>query len=397
MLVPVLGAALAICLTIYLGNYLSNDTPTNYLQVWSGTAPHLESVYWIKHGFFLMQIFIWNALLGAPHFPASRITAVFSISLLIAGIILFIYGLRRLEERDKNENKILFLIYSFCSLYFLVHAAWPLADPRFFLVLLPFALLAIVAGAWDTGGFSLRRPWIFAALGLWLLSYGHGNARMFLEPPRTSAARQAPMSTFSWIETNTPPSARFWGFYDSPMIELYTGRAGVSLPVPPDDEAFLYQLLDKRVDYLYYAPMRLAFAPVRGIERVRSDWNESRRWAASWDSAFKPVYANREESTAIYQVLRSDSFQKAYSLYLAALDDFKQARWAEGLARLEEALRWEPRLVSALNAYGATCLITGRNLGVAQRRLEEALRLRPDHVLARLNLLRVRRKMGRAG
>jgi hypothetical protein len=41
----------------------------------------------------------------------------------------------------------------------------------------------------------------------------------------------------------------------------------------PAENPLSYQLMDKRIDYLYYAPMRLAF---------------------------EPVYANLEESTAIY-------------------------------------------------------------------------------------------------
>jgi len=374
-LAQAVGLAGIISLSAYLGQ-------AGYLRIWSSSAPSLRPDYWIGHGLFLLRIFTWNTLMGASRFPTSAMTTVFATLLLLSAAWLFIRGLRRLEKQDRSERLLLLCAYCFFFLYSLLHLLWPVSDPRFFLVLLPFALLAIVEGARDAGS-----PLVLAGLGLWLFSYANGNVQSFRE---TDAA---PKATFSWIRANTLSSARFWS-YDSALIELYTNRRAVRLTVPADEEAFRDRLLSERIDFLYYAPMRIAFEAIPGIERLALNWSRSRQWVAS-SAAYRPVYASPEESTLVYRVVPSESFQRAYALYRSALEEFSRAEWEQGLPLIEEALRLEPRFASALNAYGATCLITGRDLALAEKRLLEAVRLRPDYAVAQENLLRVRERLGR--
>lgn len=372
-----------IVAAVSIGNYLTHRTPTHYLQIWSSALPFAGPGYWLSHAATLLRLFVWITLFGGEHFPATSFAIYAATALGLLWLALFARGLRQLE-RETAERGVLIAIYGFVALYVLIHVLWPVADPRFFIPILPMALVATIAGIPATG--RLRQPIIVLGLAGWLIAYGKNHDDALADAWRSP--EQVPSATFAWIDHNTPPDARFWGFYDSSLIQLYTNRPAEFMPVAGDEEGFRYELLNARVNYIFYAPLRAGFEPVAGIGTIAARWQASQSWAAS-SPAFNLVYANAGESTRVYEVLPSDSFERAYGLYSEAMNDFRQSLLDDGLHRLDEALKADPNLVSALNAYGATCLLTGRHLDLAERRLREAVRLRPDYQLAKDNLARL--------
>lgn len=367
-----LGLAAALAGPVLLGNYFSSHS-----KLWLGLIGRLGPWYGLAHGLSMLQILAWVTLRGAPRFPAGALESAGAWALALLFGFLFVRGLSRLERRDGDDGPALRALSAFVLLYFLLHALWPVSDPRFFIVLVPLALPAIAAGA------PARRPIVAGGLALWLASYAAANARAL------SDDEAAPAQTLAWIGRGTPASARVWGFYDSSMVELYTGRAGVSLTVPDDADAFLHALHESAVDYVFYGPERSVVEPGLGLEGAESAWRASRDWAAASPRAFQRVYANPGESTVVYRLLPDASFEKGYALYLSARREFEAGRWESGLRLLDQALAADPRLVCALNAYGATAVITGSHVPLGLRRLREALRLRPDDELARANLARL--------
>jgi tetratricopeptide (TPR) repeat protein len=207
--------------------------------------------------------------------------------------------------------------------------------------------------------------------GLLLLgSYGVQDALAVREALLPTMDDGLHSETLDWIRQATPGEARFAAFYEGPFISLYTG---------------------------IWEPPRFEFEPIAQTQSMATAWDRFAAVTRIWPKSFVRVYENRREKTAIFHFVPDPRFAQAYELYSAALEDFGQSSWEAGFRKIEESLRLEPVFPSALNAYGASCLITGRNLRVAEQRLREALRIRPDYIVAQRNLKRLMEQRGLTG
>ncbi|MCX5788167.1 MAG: hypothetical protein NTX64_06630 [Elusimicrobia bacterium] len=304
-LAAAMAPALAAAAAFYGGNLWAHRRfPTRYLQVWAASVPHSSP---LRNAAAFVTRSVWVAVLGARHFPESLAACAAAALSAVVLAVLFVRGLRRLEEERPGERSTLRAVFTFFFLYLLTHALWPVADPRFFLALLPFALAAMAKGLCGAPSGAARpgagRRWVWAGLGVWLLSYGTNHAQALLETARRPRENRAPAATLSWLRANSAPSAKVWSFADAAIIELYTARPAVSFPPPPDKRAFQARLLGDGVGYVYYAPLRVVFEPLPVLREWVRRWEQSRSWASSSPDAFKLLYADAEEGTFVYEVL----------------------------------------------------------------------------------------------
>jgi len=109
----------------------------------------------------------------------------------------------------------------------------------------------------------------------------------------------------------------------------------------------------------------------------------------SMPEAFRRDYTNSEEGTAVFYVLPDTRYLEAYKLYLSAIDDCAKGLYPVGFSKLTQALAYDPSLVSALNAYGAACLLSNTHLSQGAEKLRQALRIQPHFRLALINLARI--------
>jgi hypothetical protein len=300
-----------------------------------------------------------------------------------------LYGMSRLSRWRGAAGAVATAMVSFFGLYFAMHAMTAFEDSRYFVILIPLALLFLFEGGRPV--FSTRTGRIGGALagGLVILAYGVQNVLGFREIREKQPANRLPETTFEWINRHAPTEARFCTLLTAPMLTLYTHRPAVFAKGVADPDRFYLQLLADRVDYVYFEPMRVSLEPFGYLKAVERSWTHFPEAADRLPRRFERVYSHVGEGTVLYKVRRQVSYERAYALYFSARQDFLQASWKSGMNKLERALRLDPEMTSALNAYGATCLLTHEKLDRGKAALEKALRLRPDFALARINLDRL--------
>lgn len=337
------------------------------------------------------NLFFVSAPLGLvlPH-SAAGIAA--SAALAAGMLFLCVRGIMSCAQgKDKS---LAWAMAVFVAGYCAVHAAWAAIDSRYPLPVLPFLLAFALAGA---AGFLRTRPAkAFAAIAL-LAALAAGHARIL---PKLAARSQEgafrfPAKTLEWLRANTPSGAVLLT-PRAAMMWLYTGRRAVPGPAAPvvDREELRHQLLAEGVSHIIVQPMVALYRPRRGAHP--SDWRrELEGWVESWPEAFPLAFESAEEGSRVYNVRASPRFMKAFLAYVRARAALEAGRYEEGWKGLDAALAAEPRLVKALNAYGAACALSGRRLAAGEERLGRALAVEPRNFWAWLNLARVRRLAGR--
>jgi tetratricopeptide (TPR) repeat protein len=224
-----------------------------------------------------------------------------------------------------------------------------------------------------------------------------GNARLALSESDRMSRRDElfPEATLQWIRLHTPPEAALLSGR-APAVSLYTGRRCVFSPQRPvyDREELRYQLLREAIRYVLDQPVFLKHLPGDPVNMGGSirRWLS---WAASWPEAFRPVYRNAAEGTTLYELTEDGAFLKGFELCSAARRQLEQSRFDAGFRELDLALAVQPRLVKALDAYGAASVLSGCHLAAGEAKLRQALRIEPDDFWAWLNLARLYRKTGR--
>ncbi|MDE2291338.1 MAG: hypothetical protein KGL53_04585, partial [Elusimicrobia bacterium] len=203
-----------------------------------------------------------------------------------------------------------------------------------------------------------------------------------------TAERALPARTLAWVRDHAPADALFLTNKNK-LLYLYTDRRAVTYAVPPDPETLRSWLLSDGIGYVLFIPEEL-FHP-----RDQLAWERLQGWVSAAPGWYAPSFADGEEGSSIYRVEPDPRFLEAFRRYQEALRALAAGKAARGLAGLEAALRLEPSLADALNAYGAACLLSGKDLEKARTRLVRATKTRPGFVLAYLNLVRVDRLLGR--
>jgi hypothetical protein len=331
------------------------------------TRPLLLRQAWALTDTFLVQ--------GAGGFVYGARGAV-GIALVGALVACAFAGLLRL--RSEGLRLHLKVLLGFGLGYLLIHAVW-LVDIRYCLPFFPVIFLLVVKGAlsprWRGWGMSLCG--VLACSALWQ------DAAMVrgLFAHTLPAWSYRPQETLAWAASALPRSARTMSDKEA-TVYLYTGHYCHPLPIVESREELRYSLLSRGIGYV------LVF-PNPSNDRADLRWGQAAAWMSGWPQGFRLVYSNPREMTAVFQVMASGDFQRAFELYLSSHGDLLSGRWQQGFAKLDAALKLYPDLPGALNDYGASLLDSGGDVRRARAMLLEALRLRPGFPPALANLERL--------
>jgi 4-amino-4-deoxy-L-arabinose transferase-like glycosyltransferase len=388
------GTAVVIGGCFFLRNYLLTHKLSEYAAAIHGS---LSDVSLFSQLFDNVQrvtyyLFLQSPLgVALPHTPLG-----ISISFLLTAVLL--YGIGRAWTTWKTGPMPARALCICGSVYVLltygVLSLWTAISSRYTFPALPFLLAFYTLGfAWyyERATPMTRRVGVIVGC-LFLLLYARADAMAYktgLEKSRVPDGR-CPMETWSWINRYVPARASFVN-PKAAEVYLYTQRTAVGLLHADSSEEFRYAALKMGATHLLARPFA---AQTSGRDEYRA-WLLNQYWAASWPQAFKPVYSNASEGTTIYEVLPDPDYVKAYELYESAREDLNRSSIESGLHKLDQALALDPTLTSALNAYGAAYLLSGKNLHHAESKLKKAVDLRPNNALALLNLARVYRQLGR--
>ena len=133
-------------------------------------------------------------------------------------------------------------------------------------------------------------------------------------------------------------------------------------------------------------PTGFLFFQSRRGDDPEIQWSKIAAWVQETPNEFPRLYTDPQNAMTLHDVRVPSSFVAAYEKYLKALE---QPRLEDVLVDLDTALQINDSFPTALNAYGATCYLLNRNAVQAEKRLRQAVQLRPKYRLAWVNLARV--------
>jgi tetratricopeptide (TPR) repeat protein len=378
------------CLALALFALLKDRSPTDYLTyLLQGLAalagqPPLERVYGLLHYFVLVCGLGWFGPLWDPAGAA-----------LIAGALyLCARGLAALLARPAPGRFLALAAAALLLGQFLVLSLWTVYSERYALPMLAPGLLLVVAGI---GAVLKTRPRAGRAL-LAALAAGFAvhSARLAAEtrsaaaPPETRLCAQ----TLEWIRRETPESSRFTG--NTPLIRLYTGRAGAGLFAAHDLDQFLLELSRAGITHALVTgqPVLSARGSYRNDHALQK--RLERGWLEGRPRYFKRVYANPDEVAAIYSVTVPPAREAAAQAYAPAVADLRAGNLPAAEKKLRQSLAADPEFPSALLALALVRLVSCREAAEGERLLRRALALEPNFPRASGALAQLLEKQGRS-
>ena len=300
--------ALAIWGAVLARNYLVAHTLTGYVENWANVFRHLPEG---TSALSALGLQAWHAMrtlfaatvLPAPYLAPFKLIRPAYGAVVVAIAVIAIYGARRFM-REESQRPLRVALVTFCVLYSVVQAAWPVLLPRYFLAILPFVL-----GFFVVGLFALplsprvrhARPVILAFLlvaevGQTMYAHHYMNTH-----PKASAA--LPHAAFEWVRRSTPRDAVLLT-PEGPVVYLYTQRHCVYGYGPRNAEEWHAQLAAIGVRYVFYKAnailsMRMETGNPSDAESV---WERAHAWMASRPDLFPVMYENAAESATVYGV-----------------------------------------------------------------------------------------------
>ena len=275
----------------------------------------------------------------------------------------------------------------------LVMALWTVYSERYALPMLAPLLLLLAAGlrAALPASPAVRRA-LLAALAS---SFAWRSARLAAElrapaaPPETRLCS----ATLDWIRRETPPGSRFTG--DTPLVYLYTGRAGEGLFAARDLDEYLLELQRNGITHVLVTarPVLSAKGSFSNDHALQKKLETA--WVASHPRYFTKLFAEPLERTAVYAVKVPASRPEAARLYALALAGIRSGDLPAAEAELRRALAAEPDFPSALAALALVRLVAGREAAEPERLLRRALALEPNFPRASGALASLLEKEGR--
>lgn len=302
------GMALVIWGTVLARNYLVAHTLTGYVENWANVFRHLPEG---TSALSVLGLQAWGAartlfagtVLPAPYVASLKHLVPVYGAFVIAMAVLTIYGARRFMKEEAHRSPRVALV-TFCVLYSVVQAAWPVLLPRYFLAILPFVLGFFIAGLFAlplSPGVRRVRPVILAfffvaEVGQTLYAHHYMNTH-----PEASAA--LPHATFEWVRRSTPRNAVLLT-PEGPLVYLYTQRHCVYGYGPRNAEEWHTQLASMGVRYVFYkADAILSMRMETGHPSdARAVWDQAHAWMASRPDLFPVMYENAAESATVYGV-----------------------------------------------------------------------------------------------
>ncbi len=362
---------------------------SGYGTLWQMSLESLSrTTLLVHHWSRVANVWFWEMLLGISFGETSR----WWLSLTSwAGGVFAIWGFFTWLRESNASHALALAMGLFAGSFMGLHGVWLAVHPHYFFPMLPFSLL-FLAKALNEG----ERRWSvmakIGALGLALAgaTYAVQDYYQAFSSHGITTENRLPAATLAWIKTQVPldPNHKILAVR-APTITLYTDRYSLAYVPARDAEQFRFQLLTKGISHVLIERVPILFVNVQGTLDPVGYWNQTTDWMANWPAAFRPVFSDEEEGTAIYEVKFSTPYVTAYQRFLDASRLFATGRVKEGMRGIELALQSDPELTSALNGYAAIVLEFGGPLDLAEARLREAIRLRPDFALARLNLARI--------
>jgi len=390
--IPLAGPALFFWIALLARNYILTHTLNAYLSRWLMRVPLQSPAVVLSNLGQWFQSLCIKAFFGFFSLSSgvqSRIVQGFGILVLLGLMITGFIGL----SREKNlPHGYLLAFGGFLMAYFLGHVLWVAIDPHYLLPLMPFIFALTFKGLHDIFPKGHRHCAILAAY-LMMLSLFLIEDKVIVSgivSPPYNRRTQLPDETLRWIKEKLPENQPL--FSNKPkMVYLYTGHQAMGPAHFHDQEEFRYWLLKSDVHFLALFPQ------IYLSEEWTAWWERFHLWVLSSPDAYPPIYGNATEQTNIFAVQRDDRFMKAWELYVVGRTQIESGSSDRALNTLNEAIKYDPNLVQALNAYGATCLLLNRNLKQGERCVREALRIQPCFPLATRNLERyqVLKKSGR--
>lgn len=306
---------LAVCLAIpalvlalyHAGDALLRRAPGFYADFWMKTWPALAATsgFGLRHLARMVRMLVLDCALACPA------EGLIGDLLVLSGIILLGRGLLSLGRPPRRPaGRDVGLAAFFCA-YGALHAIWPVADPRFFLVLLPWVLVLAWEGLRDALAAPWRRGVALAACGLVLCGYARHDAFALRQARQPPLANRLPALSLEWVRRSAPADARFWTILASPMITLHTGRPAVRFVPPADVEVLIGKLRRMKVDFVFHEPLRAAFDPLAAAAGPAAAWAAFPDAARRHPGAFRLIYSEPREAVLIFQVLPDSSGEAA--------------------------------------------------------------------------------------
>ncbi|MDA8132373.1 MAG: hypothetical protein M0011_12800 [Elusimicrobia bacterium] len=370
----------------------SRHNPTDYITymlqglAWLSGQPPLQRLYTLLHSFVLVCGLGW-------FWPRGGMWDL-SGSLLIAGVLYLCA--RGAAALLSGADRSRYAAAAACGLLLgqgIVMSLWTVYSERYALPMLPLALLFFSAGA--TAAWR-GRPWAARAL---LGALAAGFMLHTVQLALVTNSERAPMDgrlcarTLEWIRRETPPESRFVG--SSPLVALYTGRAGDGLFGARDFDLFLTALSRSGITHALVTDLPVLSARGSYANDHALQKRMERAWITGHPKYFSRLFSDAAEHTAVYSVSIPPGWGEAAGLYAAALAEVRTGRLAEGERDLRLALEAVPDFPSALTALAAVKMISGKDMSGAEKLLRRTLELEPDFPRASRMLFALLERGGR--
>ena len=340
----------------------------------------------ISFSFFWFRAFLgtgWNVLLRLPF----SIFSYFAFAMYVFFLIGTGVGFRRLWKKQNAARPVLMSIAVFCLSFTLVHIFWHVVDARYFILLLPFALIFIVTTV-D------RSVWgkiaLVAVLMVCANENGHAIYQSLWAPNPMNAH---PKHSIAWLKQNTLPSTRLISNI-APTIDLYTKRPTSSLLNAMSVDALEYLLATRKFEYIVLRAGTATDPGAASTDNINMVWDRYRRWVQHYPNQFACVSYDQPEMTGIYRVVVDPSFVGAYQKYISAAHHGENKQYDQAFVEVNQCLAQDPRLGSATNLLGALYFMAN-DMKSAEAMFLKTNELLPDSPNAMVNLASIYNRQGK--
>jgi len=389
---PFAASTLLLAGIVIWRNHKATGSVSGYMRIWSEILPMIREYLPI----------LWNAqrvlcaltmdlMLGIP---SARFDALLTGVAETIVVGLYFYGATCLYRRILSRQALIAAVFFYCISHVVLHSFWFAVSNRYMWPLLPFALAFTI----EAVAMLSRRFWhprySTGALALIIaVLYVRQDAIAVMEVISKPLVDRPQTATADWVRTHLPSTA-FILTPDAPWVTLETDRWTWAYISSTDVENYRYKTFFQGITHVWLAPAKYFYVPTISTRDPTRLWKASAQWLPSSPESFRLVYKNTAETTAIYQVIPAVHFFKSYVSYLYAYEDFERGNWPKVFRALDDSLKQYPQMTSSLNLYGAALMLSGGNLDLAKTKFEKAVQLRPDFIMAFINLARVNHRLG---
>jgi hypothetical protein len=308
---PAFLLAVAIAGSVLARNMVLTGSPTHYLTHWmqsrATTAPRAHAVQsWlaVMHGLF------FESLIGISENVGTAPWILIPSVLVLIGVMG--RGIAVLVRKTPRSEGVVFMMSMFCLFYVLLQMLWVSANVRYFLPLIPFFILFLIAGL-ETLFRGRGARLLLPLFGLALLAFYVVRDAQLVQADASSAAVQLPRKTYQWIHQSLPSNAFVLSSKPS-TLHLYAGCYSSFTRPAASDEEFRYTLLKGGVTHILFQHAVIS-SPL-----YASLWRKTEEWVFQRPADFSPIYSNPEEQTLLYRVNSEPGFVERFERTNEAVD-----------------------------------------------------------------------------